>query len=608
MYVIGVFDDPNKDLEHIKIEKDHFQNIMGKLQMGEDFKYEIFEGNSLESLMDKIDEMQDILTWFHFSGHHDKGGIQLNDGNFSSLVEHLKNCKNLKGVFINGCASESTLENLKNIVPICIGTNKPVNDGLATKFSEKFYQKMTKIANWNDYVKIHKAFELTKTQINDLLNTKEGIDGIDFTVRGGGSLKEMELEDNFYFISSESEENKNLFDQIDPDIKNYVFNQVLTKQLIDEIKLKSSVAAFLKKVASGNEDQWELKPENLKNAQGVLEDSFVWVIGSELRRLFAIGADKQSDAKAKTEDYMTHCFSTYRISLQLINYLFISILWDEKTKNPKIDTDKALIRDFFCANRNLKLVELRNLFQLLIEIFKSNKLDFPIEEDHLGDVKMYLDSDSKFNKACSSLESLEDSVNGIYELSDCRNAEMALAGFLTGFNFFANYKLVTIKRIEYEESRNSAAKYIKDITILEKKETENLIRVLKYDNSPALTYSVIFRNKNKAINLFPFLLDFNALINAAGFQLYFYQSSNGKSGINYYSLKSEEEKTIFYKAAAAKTVEQIEDEDKKNRLQKKIRLDLVTKQFEEAMNTLLGTNFKFEPQEDEMIAEDLINI
>jgi hypothetical protein len=468
---------------------------------------------------------------------------------------------------------------------------------------------MNKIANWSDYVKIHNAFELTKTQIKDLLNTKEGIDGIDFTVRGGGSLKEMELEDNFYLISSESEENKNLFYQIDPDVKNYVFNQILTKQLINELKLKTGAAAFLKKVASKNEDQWELKPENLKNAQGVLEDSFVWVIGSELRRLFAIGSDKQSDAKAKTVDYMTHCFSTYRITLQLINYLFISILWDEKTKNPKIDTDKSLIREFFCANRNLKLLELRNLFQLFIDIFKSNKLDFPIEEDHLGDLNKYLDPDSEFNKACTNLENLEDSGNGIYELSDCRNAEIALAGILTGFKFFANYKLVTIKRIEYEESRNTAARYIKDITILEKKETENLKRVLKYDNSPALTYSVIFRNKNKAINLFPFLLDFNALINAAGFQLYFYQSSNGKSGINYFSIKSEEEKTIFYKAAAAKAVEQIEDEDKKNRLQKKIRLDLVTKQFEEAMNTLLGTKFKFEPEVEEVIDDDdLINV
>ena len=37
MYVIGVFDDPNKDLEHIKIEKDYFQTIMGKLQREEDF-------------------------------------------------------------------------------------------------------------------------------------------------------------------------------------------------------------------------------------------------------------------------------------------------------------------------------------------------------------------------------------------------------------------------------------------------------------------------------------------------------------------------------------------------------------------------------------------
>ena len=38
MYVIGVFDDPNKDLKHIKEERNNFQDIMSTLQIEEDFK------------------------------------------------------------------------------------------------------------------------------------------------------------------------------------------------------------------------------------------------------------------------------------------------------------------------------------------------------------------------------------------------------------------------------------------------------------------------------------------------------------------------------------------------------------------------------------------
>ena len=65
--------------------------------------------------------------------------------------------------------------------------------------------------------------------------------------------------------------------------------------------------------------------------------------------------------ETKIDEYINHCFSTYRISLQLINYLFISQLWDEKIKNKNIDTDKVEIRNFFCSNRPPKLTELRKL-------------------------------------------------------------------------------------------------------------------------------------------------------------------------------------------------------------------------------------------------------
>ncbi len=278
MYVIGVFDDPNKDLDNIKEEKVGFQKIMGKLQMGEDFKYEIFEGNSLEALMDRIDELKDVLNWFHFSGHHDKNeGIRLNDGNFSSLIEHLKNCKNLKGVFINGCASESTLEKLKGIVPIYIGTYKPVSDGLATKFSEKFYQKLADLINWSDYHSIYKAFELTKTQINDLLKTKNGIEGVNLRVRGGGSLKELEDDDNLYFISKEDKIGKKKFEEINVKIDpiGYVrtINEHLTKQLISVVQDQDKPKRFLESIPSEDLEAWETKPDHLKKAQGIFNVS-----------------------------------------------------------------------------------------------------------------------------------------------------------------------------------------------------------------------------------------------------------------------------------------------------------------------------------------------
>ena len=146
-------------------------------------------------------------------------------------------------------------------------------------------------------------------------------------------------------------------------ISNKVFNWILTKELILLLKENKKAGSFLNSLPPEDKDDWESKRQPLKEAQGILEESFVWVIGWELRRLFSIGNDKEKKMETKIDEYINHCFSTYRISLQLINYLFISKLWDEKIKNRNINTDRTPIRNFFCSKGLLKLAELRKLFQ-----------------------------------------------------------------------------------------------------------------------------------------------------------------------------------------------------------------------------------------------------
>jgi hypothetical protein len=303
--------------------------------------------------------------------------------------------------------------------------------------------------------------------------------------------------------------------------------------------------------------------------------------------------------ETKIDEYINHCFSTYRIALQLINYLFVSKLWDEKNRNRNIDTNKPALKNFFCSNRSLKLVELRRLLQALLKIYTDNQLPYPIEEEDLGDLNEFIQSDSKFNMACSELERLEDMDMGNepYGLGHCHTSEISLTTILSGFKFFTCYQLVTLKRIEYESARNSAARYIKDLNILEKKEAKGLLRYLKYDNTPTQTYSVFFRNKNRSINLFPFLLDYNALTNELDSQIFLYECMEEENGLRYFSLQSENEEIIRYSATSTESME-VKSEEQKNEVQRNIRLDLVVKQFEEAMNTILGTTFSFKPKEN----------
>lgn len=604
MYVLGVFDDSNNDLKLLEKEQETFQGYMSQLMDEDSFKYEAYSGTkTLEELMEFIESKKDKLTWFHFSGHHDiEGGIKIFDGNFSSLVGHLERCKNLKGVFINGCDSKSTLDKLSSKVPICIGTTKPVYDGIATKFSDKFYKKFLEVNTWKNYDEFFDAFELTKKQIQNL-SEADTIEDVNTEARGGGALEDFELADDFYYIAPKTGSAKKIFAEIDkridPRESIKVFNDELTKRLIEELKDDTKTKKFLDSIHKNDREHWEVHPDHLKRAQGILEDSFIWVIGSELRRLFAIGYYKDNiSMETKIEEYMDTCFKTYRTSLQLIIYIFFSKLWDAKRDRPDvINTDRELIRTFFCSYRKLKLEELRNLFLEMIEIFEEYSIDYPLSKESLGDLKIYSDHQSSFNKACLELETLNnmDTTSVVFKVDNLISAESSLATVLSTFKFFTNCQLMTIKKIEYEESRYSKIRYLKDITILGKEDNDESSHILKIDEKPAKTYSVmfiqVFNNNGKQVvnkvNLFPFLLDFNALINEESFDLYFYEYWDGESGINYFSIKSEDDKVIHFKELEKKQVTgSIAKKDRKNRM-KKIRLNLVTKQFEAAMQTLL---------------------
>jgi hypothetical protein len=149
-----------------------------------------------------------------------------------------------------------------------------------------------------------------------------------------------------------------------------------------------------------------------------------------------------------------------------------------------------------------------------------------------------------------------------------------------------------MKRVEYEQTRNSEPRYIKDFSILERKDAANLQRVLRYDNKPSLTYAMFFRNESTAINLFPFLLDYNALTYEQDFHIYFYECREGNNGLRYFSTKNEKTEIIRYQAAETNTRE-IKSDEQKNEDQKNIRLDLVIKQFEDALNTILDADVHF---------------
>lgn len=376
---------------------------------------------------------------------------------------------------------------------------------------------------------------------------------------------------------------------------NRVFNAVLTRELIELLRDRPKVARFLGSIPDEDKANWECVRTHLREAQGLVEESLVWIIGWEVRRLFSIGNDREKGMEIKIGEYILHCFNLARLALQLTNSLLLSKLWDIKKSGRDLSIAHPSVRLFFHTARPLTLTELTAVFRALIEIFRDHDLEFPIQEMTKENLPAFLYPGSPFGEACARIGKLEnfDQQNERYDLADCHSAEIALAAILRHFSFFTSYQLVSMKKVEYEEIRNNQPRYIKDFSILEKKESKSLQRILKYDEKSSLTYALFFARERIVVNLFPFFLDFNTLTNEQDFQIYAYECREGGNGLRFLSLKSENTDTIYYRSIQAGQRE-IATEEQKNEEQKSVRLDLVIKQFEDAMNTLLDTDERFE--------------
>lgn len=137
-YFVGIFEnDAQNPLSFLKDECTYLDTLF----MGKGIQKEIIENRGVDDSMQRLKMLTDKMTIFHFSGHHGNSALKFSDDVFNNngLIEILNNAKNLKLVFVNGCATKEIVEKLIN-VPVVIGTATPVYDHFAKTLSASFYQ------------------------------------------------------------------------------------------------------------------------------------------------------------------------------------------------------------------------------------------------------------------------------------------------------------------------------------------------------------------------------------------------------------------------------------------------------------------------------------
>jgi hypothetical protein len=314
------------------------------------------------------------------------------------------------------------------------------------------------------------------------------------------------------------------------------FNEVLTLRLFEAIKDKCDKASELVEGAEMNGIVWQTDADCRNVAKDIIAGAYIGIIGIQLRKLMAIGKEEMS--QGKLDRYIGNCHLTTLRALQLLCFALLSKLWDEKDKNYVGTPDQIkILNNFFSNTLELNIVAFTKLFGMLAAIFTGAQLDYPITE--LKEFIASLQNDDAFMGACNKMHTImANAGNAAFTEADCYEAENQLTIILEQLNFLVNYNMESIKNIEYYGIRNIERYYEHNFTALSPEENSNIDRdQIKVSTTPLNTYAVLLYNNKidyqPKLNLFPFVIDANALASEKGAKIYFFASSGKDGNLNY---------------------------------------------------------------------------
>jgi len=375
-------------------------------------------------------------------------------------------------------------------------------------------------------------------------------------------------------------------------VKN-TFNELLTKRLIEAIKPYNRKANDFLITNSG----WETNTGLIPTAKRIIISGYVGVLGLQLRKLITIGEEDFSESKMKR--YLENCQLTAKRALQLICYALISKLWDhQQNNNVKLSQAQTnTLVKFFKNAAEESLNGFADLLKTLIDIFSENNLDLPFPQ--LKELRPNLQAGSSFVDACANLLSVSDLLkNSSYTVNNCIEAEKDVTVVLESLSFLAEYKMISIKDIDYDQQRNDKeGLYLHNYILLEGDSQANNINQgkVRKETSPIISYAVLLFKDNyrQNINMVPFIIDYNGLALTGGSKICFYSFCNTYDDLNLnYSFIEDNSKVTIKKSRNPKPNDKdIQAVNKwlanpENR--KDMNFDNVFNLFNEAKKTLAG--------------------
>ncbi|PZX61060.1 hypothetical protein LV84_00048 [Algoriphagus ratkowskyi] len=341
-------------------------------------------------------------------------------------------------------------------------------------------------------------------------------------------LPEYETSSDAEFVGKSKEDHSK---QQTDEIEN-TFNDELTPRLLVAISnFNKKAAGFLE----ANSD-WKENEALVKTAKRIIISEYVGVIGSQIRKLMSIGAEDFSESKMLR--YLENCQITAIRGLQLVCYALISTLWDHQLAK-KIEFSSSqndVLIKFFRNAAEEDILGFTELLKHLLEIFSIRKLEFLISES--SELLPKLQEGSGFLSACTQLNDLSQLLkSATFQLNDCLAAERNVATVLESLSFLAQYRMISINEIDYNQQRNDEeGLYLHNYTLLigESLANDDSQSNVRRESSPVISHAVIIFKDNyrKNINLDPFIIDFNGLKLVGGSKICFYSHADTYDDLN----------------------------------------------------------------------------
>jgi len=322
-------------------------------------------------------------------------------------------------------------------------------------------------------------------------------------------------------------------------------NQLFTKRIIESIKndCAQQHAKFYGYIEQEG-TSWSVIPRYCAGGMQIISENFVGIIGEQLHKLFAIGKENNVEDK-----YIKKCLYIVNRALDLVIFTFLSQLWDDVHTQKLILPTEKLLRGLFTMN--LEMAERIALLRHLNGIYKEQKIND--EMSFITDVLKISDQfneDNELYAACTSLEKLGKNST----ILDCYFAEKYMTVFFESFRFLVNYKIASMKKIEYYNIKNVNVGYLHHYVNAGYKSKEEEKRNFNNCNE---TINSLFTNAvllykgmdyTKNINLFPFVIDYNALTLEKNSKIAFFkQEGFNENELEYTFLDTAETFELEYK-------------------------------------------------------------